>query len=195
ELYQSDESGNRIRGKAVLVDSRDCYVQSEDRLVAAVGVDELVIVDTGDAVLVASNDRVQEVRQVVKRLTKEDHDAATYHRTVYRPWGSYTVLEDAEDCKVKRLVVKPGQILSLQKHQRRSEHWTVIRGTAQVRVGDEESILGPNESTWIPVDTLHRLHNPSDEDLHLIEVQTGDYFGEDDIERFEDVYGRSTKTA
>jgi mannose-1-phosphate guanylyltransferase/mannose-6-phosphate isomerase len=195
ELYQSDDSGNRIRGKAVLVDSRDCYVQSEDRLVAAVGVDELVIVDTGDAVLVASNDRVQEVRQVVKRLTKEDHDAATYHRTVYRPWGSYTVLEDAEDCKVKRLVVKPGQILSLQKHQRRSEHWTVIRGTAQVRVGDEESILGPNESTWIPVNTLHRLHNPSDEDLHLIEVQTGDYFGEDDIERFEDVYGRSTKTA
>lgn len=195
ELYQSDESGNKIRGKAVLVDSRDCYVQSEDRLVAAVGVDDLVIVDTGDAVLVASNDRVQEVRQVVKQLTHEDHDAATYHRTVYRPWGSYTVLEDAEDCKVKRLVVKPGEILSLQRHKRRSEHWTVVRGTAKVRVGDEESILGPNESTWIPVNTLHRLHNPSDEDLHLIEVQTGDYFGEDDIERFEDVYGRNTQAA
>lgn len=194
ELYESDASGNRIRGKAVLVDSRDCYVQSEDRLVAAVGVDDLVIVDTGDAVLVARNDRVQEVRQVVKQLTREDHDAATYHRTVHRPWGSYTVLEDAEDCKVKRLVVKPGQILSLQRHQRRSEHWTVIRGQALVRVGDQETLLHPNESTWIPVNTLHRLHNPSsDEDLHLIEVQTGDYFGEDDIERFEDVYGRNTQ--
>lgn len=190
ELYESDASGNRIRGKAVLVDSRDCYVQSEDRLVAMVGVDDLVVVDTGDAVLVASKDRVQEVRQVVKQLTHEDHDAATYHRTVHRPWGSYTVLEDAEDCKVKRLVVKPGQILSLQRHQRRSEHWTVIRGQAKVRVGDKETLLGPNESTWIPVNTLHRLHNPAAEDLHLIEVQTGDYFGEDDIERFEDVYGR-----
>ncbi|GAB4188314.1 MAG: mannose-1-phosphate guanylyltransferase/mannose-6-phosphate isomerase [Wenzhouxiangellaceae bacterium] len=192
ELYESDTSGNRIRGKAILVDSRDCYVQSEDRLVAAVGVDDLVIVDTGDAVLVANNERVQEVRQVVKQLTHEDHDAATYHRTVHRPWGSYTVLEDAEDCKVKRLVVKPGQILSLQRHQRRSEHWTVIRGVARVRVGDDEQDLQPNQSAWIPVNTLHRLHNPGSEDLHLIEVQTGDYFGEDDIERFEDVYGRPT---
>lgn len=191
ELYASDELGNRIRGHAVMVDSRDCFVQSEDRLVAAVGVDDLVIVDTGDAVLIADRNRAQEVKQVVQRLTKADHEAATFHRTVHRPWGSYTVLEDADDCKVKRLVVKPGQVLSLQLHHQRSEHWTVIRGTAKVRVGDEETILERNESTWIPVETLHRLENPGTEDLHLIEVQTGDYFGEDDIERFEDVYGRA----
>ncbi len=191
ELYAQDESGNRIRGQAVLVDSQRCFVQSEDRLVAVVGVDDLVIVDTGDAVLIADRDRAQEVKQVVKRLTSADHEAAIFHRTVHRPWGNYTVLEDADDCKVKRLVVKPGQVLSLQLHHRRSEHWTVIRGIAKVRVGEQESILERNESTWIPVETLHRLENPGGEDLHLIEVQTGDYFGEDDIERFEDVYGRA----
>lgn len=191
ELYAQDELGNRIRGHAVMVDSQNCFVQSEERLVAAVGVDDLVVVDTGDAVLIANRNRAQEVKQVVQRLTNVDHEAATFHRTVHRPWGSYTVLEDADDCKVKRLVVKPGQVLSLQLHHKRSEHWTVIRGTAKVRVGDEETILKRNESTWIPVETLHRLENPGDEDLHLIEVQTGDYFGEDDIERFEDVYGRA----
>lgn len=190
ELYDSDAAGNRLRGHAKLIDSRNCFVQSEDRLVAAVGVDNLVIVDTGDAVLVAERERAQEVKQVVNQLSAEDHDAAIYHRTVYRPWGSYTVLEDADDCKVKRLVVKPGQVLSLQRHQHRSEHWTVIRGTAKVRVGDDESLLEANESTWIPLNTLHRLENPGTEDCHLIEVQTGSYFGEDDIERFEDVYGR-----
>jgi len=191
DLYDSDEIGNRIRGKAVLVDARNCYVQSEDRLVAGVGLDDLVIVDTGDAVLVAHRDRVQEVKQVVNQLTDEDHEAATYHKTVHRPWGSYTVFEDADDCKVKRLVVKPGQVLSLQLHHRRSEHWTVVQGTAKVRLGDEEFMLRPNESAYIPVETLHRLENPGSEDVHLIEVQTGDYFGEDDIERFEDIYGRA----
>ena len=191
ELYERDEAGNRIRGQGVLVETRDCFVQGEQRLIATVGVQGLVIVDTGDAVLVADRDRAQEVKQVVSRLTDADHEAALHHKTVHRPWGSYTVLEDAEDCKVKRLVVKPGQILSLQLHHRRSEHWTVIRGTARVRVGEREFDLQPNEATWIPIGTLHRLENPTDEDLHLIEVQTGDYFGEDDIERYEDVYGRS----
>lgn len=190
ELYQSDDSGNRIRGKAVMVESSDCFVQSEERLVAAVGVRNLVIVDTGDAVLVADRERAQDVKQVVEHLADLKHDAATFHKTVHRPWGSYTVLEDAEDCKVKRLVVKPGQVLSLQSHQRRCEHWTVIHGTAKVRLGDEEFLLQQNESTYIPLDTLHRLENPGDQDVHLIEVQTGDYFGEDDIQRFEDIYGR-----
>lgn len=191
ELYQSDESGNRIRGKAVMVDSRNCFVQGDKRLVAAVGLDEVVIVDTGDAVLVAHRDQAQDVGQVVRELTELDDEAAIYHQTVHRPWGSYTILEDAEDCKVKRLVVKPGQVLSLQLHHRRAEHWTVVRGTAKVRVGDEEFLLEANRSAYIPVETLHRLENPGAEDLHLIEVQTGDYFGEDDIERFEDVYGRA----
>jgi mannose-1-phosphate guanylyltransferase/mannose-6-phosphate isomerase len=190
ELYESDEAGNRIHGKAVLVESRDCFVKSEGRLVAAVGVNDLVIVDTGDAVLVAHRDRAQDVKEVVNQLSDLEDEAAEFHKTVYRPWGSYSILEDAADCKVKRLVVKPGQVLSLQMHTRRAEHWTVIRGVAKVRLGEKEFFLKPNESTYIPVETQHRLENPGTEDVHLIEVQTGDYFGEDDIERYEDIYGR-----
>ena len=128
---------------------------------------------------------------MVEQLRSDDDPAAAYHQTVMRPWGSFTILEDAEDCKVKRLVVKPGQVLSLQLHHRRSEHWTVVKGTAKVRLGDDEFELEQNQSTYIPVETLHRLENPGSEDIHLIEVQTGDYFGEDDIERFEDIYGRA----
>ncbi len=191
ELYESDAAGNRVRGKAVLVDTRDCFIQSEERLVAAVGVSNLVIVDTGDAVLVADRDQAQDVGQVVSQLKVLEDESAIFHQTVHRPWGSFTVLEDAPDCKVKRLVVKPGQVLSLQRHQRRSEHWTVVQGRAKVRLGDEELVLEQNQSTYIPVNTMHRLENPGAEDIHLIEVQTGDYFGEDDIERFEDIYGRS----
>ena len=190
ELYESDEAGNRISGKAVLVDSRDCFVKGEDRLVAAVGVNDLVIVDTGDAVLVASRDRAQDVKEVVRQLTDLKDEAAEFHKTVFRPWGSFSILEDAADCKVKRLVVKPGQVLSLQMHYKRAEHWTVIRGVAKVRLGEKEFFLQPNESTYIPVETMHRLENPGSEDVHLIEVQTGDYFGEDDIVRYEDIYGR-----
>ena len=191
ELYESDEAGNRIKGKAVVVDSHNCFIQGDRRLVAAVGVDDLVIVDTGDAVLVAHRDQAQDVKHVVSQLTDLEDEAAIFHTTVHRPWGSYTILEDEEDCKVKRLTVKPGQVLSLQLHHRRSEHWTVVSGTAKVRLGDEEFLLEQNQSTYIPVETLHRLENPGTEDVHLIEVQTGDYFGEDDIERFEDIYGRS----
>ncbi|KAA9132822.1 mannose-1-phosphate guanylyltransferase/mannose-6-phosphate isomerase [Marinihelvus fidelis] len=191
ELYQSDDAGNRVRGKAVLVDSRGCFVQGDQRLVAAVGLEDVVIVDTGDAVLVAHRDQAQDVGQVVRQLTELEDEAAIYHQTVHRPWGSYTILEDAEDCKVKRLVVKPGQVLSLQLHHQRAEHWTVVQGTAKVRLGDEEFLLEANQSTYIPVETLHRLENPGTEDVHLIEVQTGAYFGEDDIERFEDIYGRA----
>lgn len=190
ELYESDEAGNRIQGKAVVVESRDCYIQGEDRLVAAVGVEDLAIVDTGDAVLVADLKRAQEVKEVVAQLSDLKDEAVEFHKTVYRPWGSYSILEDADDCKVKRLVVKPGQVLSLQMHHRRSEHWTVIRGVAKVRLDDKEFLLHANESTYIPVETPHRLENPGTEDVHLIEVQTGDYFGEDDIVRYEDIYGR-----
>ena len=190
ELYESDAAGNRIQGRAILVESRDCFVQGDKRLVAAVGVHDLVIVDTGDAVLVANRERVQDVKEVVNQLADLDDAAAEFHQTVHRPWGSYSVLEDAEDCKVKRLVVKPGQVLSLQKHHRRAEHWTVVQGTAKVRLGDREFLLKANESTYIPADTLHRLENPGAVDVHVIEVQTGDYFGEDDIVRYEDIYGR-----
>jgi mannose-1-phosphate guanylyltransferase/mannose-6-phosphate isomerase len=190
ELYESDEAGNRIQGKAVMVESRDCFVQGEDRLVAAVGVHDLIIVDTGDAVLVADRERAQDVKEVVAQLSELKDEAAEFHKTVYRPWGSFSILEDADDCKVKRLVVKPGQVLSLQMHHKRSEHWTVIKGVAKVRLGEKEFLLRPNESTYIPVETQHRLENPGTEDVHLIEVQTGSYFGEDDIVRYEDIYGR-----
>lgn len=190
DLYETDGAGNQVQGHAVLIDARDTFVQSEQRLVAAVGVEDLVIVDTGDAVLVARRSRAQEVKSVVEELTRQQHESVVHHRTVHRPWGSYTVLEDAADCKVKRLVVKPGGILSLQKHEHRSEHWTVVSGTARVRLGDDTFDMTANHTIEIPVGTLHRLENPGQQDVHIIEVQTGSYFGEDDIERLEDVYGR-----
>jgi mannose-1-phosphate guanylyltransferase/mannose-6-phosphate isomerase len=186
----ADGEGNRVHGQAVLVESVNCYIQSGTRMVAAVGVKDLVIVDSGDAVLVSHRDRAQQVKQVVERLRAANHAAASVHATVHRPWGSYTVLEDADDCKVKRLTVKPGQVLSLQLHHRRSEHWTVVHGTAKVRIGEREFLLERNESAYIPMETVHRLENPTDSDIHLIEVQCGDYFGEDDIVRLEDRYGR-----
>jgi len=190
ELGEADDSGNRTEGPAILVDSRNCFLQSENRLIAAVGVNDLVVVDTGDAVLVASRERSQDVKRVVTELRARNHEAATYHRMTRRPWGSYEVLEDQPTFRVKRLVVKPGQVLSLQMHHRRTEHWTVVAGTAKVIVGEEEFLLERNQSCGIPVETKHRLENPADEDLVLIEVQCGDYLGEDDIVRFEDVYGR-----
>jgi mannose-1-phosphate guanylyltransferase/mannose-6-phosphate isomerase len=191
ELYETDGSGNQVQGQAVLVDAKNTFVQSDQRLVAAVGVDDLVIVDTGDAVLVARRGRAQEVKSVVEELTRQDHESAVFHRTVHRPWGRYTVLEDADDCKVKRLVVRPGGVLSLQRHAHRSEHWTIVSGTARVRVGDTTRDLGANQTVEIPAGSLHRLENPGQDEVHIIEVQTGSYFGEDDIERLEDVYGRA----
>jgi len=191
ELYETDALGNRVLGEGVLIDSRNTYVQGEKRLVAAVGVDNLVIVDTGDAVLVASRDRAQEVKAVVDELTRQNHESAVYHRTVHRPWGSFTVLEDAEDCKVKRLVVRPGGVLSLQRHVHRSEHWTVVGGTARVRLDEKEFDLKLGQTVEIPAGSLHRLENQQQTSVEIIEVQTGSYFGEDDIERLEDIYGRA----
>ena len=194
DLDEADGDGNRVRGQAIVVESENCYIQSGARMVAAVGVRDLVIVDTGDAVLVSHRERAQQVKLVVERLRATNHAAASVHQTVHRPWGNYTVLEDADDCKVKRLTVKPGHVLSLQLHHRRSEHWTVVEGTAKVRVGEKEFLLNRNESTYIPMNTVHRLENPTGTDIHLIEVQCGDYFGEDDIVRLEDRYGRVPST-
>ena len=187
---ECDAAGNRVEGDAVMVDSRDTFVRTEGRTVAALGVSDLTIIETPDVVLVAHRDRAQDVKRVVDALRERNHPSVEHHQTVIRPWGSFTVLEDAPDCKVKRLVVKPGQVLSLQLHHRRTEHWTVVHGTAKVRVGEREFLLHRNESTYIPIETVHRLENPTDEDIALIEVQCGDYFGEDDIERLEDRYGR-----
>jgi len=186
----ADARGNRVVGDAILIDAHDSFVQAEGRTVALVGVSDLTVIETADAVLVAHRDRAQDVKRVVEHLRAVSHPSTEHHVTVFRPWGSYTVLEDAADCKVKRLTVKPGQVLSLQFHRRRSEHWTVVRGSARVRVGANEFVLERNQSTYIPMGIVHRLENPGSEDLHLIETQCGDYFGEDDIVRLEDVYGR-----
>ncbi len=192
DIAPCDADGNHVQGQAVLIDSRHCFVQSE-KLVATIGLDEIMVIDTRDAVLVAPRSRAQDVKKVVDQLRLQKHESVEHHLTVHRPWGSYTVLEDAPDCKVKRLVVKPGQILSLQLHHQRSEHWTVVQGTAKIRVGDLETHLKRNQSIYIPMGTVHRLENDTAENIALIEVQCGDYFGEDDIVRLEDRYGRLSK--
>jgi mannose-1-phosphate guanylyltransferase / mannose-6-phosphate isomerase len=191
ELVRPDEANNRAVGEAIFVDSRNTFVQSEDRLVAAVGVDNLMVIDTADALLVAHPDKAQEVKEVVAQLKKRDHEAYKLHRTVARPWGTYTVLEQGPRFKIKRIEVKPGASLSLQMHHHRSEHWIVVSGMAKVSDGEREVFVAVNESTFIPAGHKHRLENPGVLDLVMIEVQSGEYLGEDDIVRFDDVYGRA----
>jgi len=191
-LSEADGSGNRGRGERVAIDTRDTYVHAEDRIVATVGVENLVIVDTGDAVLVAHRDHLQRVKEVVGELKARGHEAYKLHKTVTRPWGSYTLLEEGPGFKIKRIEVRPGAALSLQMHHQRSEHWVVVQGTARVTRGNDVFDIGANESTYIPVETRHRLENPGTGPLAIIEVQCGGYLGEDDIVRFDDRYGRET---
>jgi len=191
QLLEPDEHGNRVNGDTLLLDVDNCHIQSESRLVVGIGVDHLLVVDTPDALLVAHQSRAQDVKSVVNQLKLKSHSAANYHRTVHRPWGTYTVLEEADNFKIKRIEVKPGASLSLQMHHHRSEHWIVVSGTAKVVNGEREFLVNKNESTYIPAGHKHRLENPGILDLVLIEVQSGDYLGEDDIVRFQDVYGRA----
>lgn len=191
QLLPADAQNNRVQGDVVLLDTRNTFVLGDNRLIATVGVDDLVIVDTADALLVARADKDQEVRQVAKELKLRNHDAYRLHRTVTRPWGTYTVLEEGARFKIKRIVVKPGGSLSLQMHHHRSEHWIVVKGMARViKSDDEPRLINTNESTFIPAGHKHRLENPGVIDLVMIEVQSGEYLGEDDIVRFEDHYGR-----
>ncbi len=191
-LVPADAQNNRASGDAVFIDSHNNFVQSEDRLVAAVGVDNLIIIDTADAVLVAHADRAQDVRRVAKQLKDKKHEAYRLHRTVSRPWGTYTVLEEGPRFKIKRIVVKPGGKLSLQMHHHRNEHWVVVEGMAKVtNNGTGTHLVAKNESTFIAAGHKHRLENPGVIDLVIIEVQSGEYLGEDDIVRFEDQYGRT----
>ena len=190
ELSAPDADNNRATGDAIFVDSHNTYVHGHDRMVAAVGVADLMIIDTPDALLVAHPDKAQEVKKVVARLKKQDHDAYKLHRTVTRPWGTYTVLEEGTRFKIKRIEVKPGCSLSLQMHHHRSEHWIVVSGMAKVVNGEQELFISTNESTYIPAGHKHRLENPGVLDLVMIEVQSGEYLGEDDIVRFQDNYGR-----
>lgn len=189
-LVEPDEHANRAVGDTILVGTRNTFVQSEDRLVAAVGVDGLMIIDTPDALLVAHQDAAQDVKKVVAALKERNHEAYKLHRTVTRPWGTYTVLEEGPNFKIKRIEVRPGASLSLQMHHHRSEHWIVVAGAARVVNGEQDIFLRTNESTFIPAGHKHRLENPGKLPLVLIEVQSGDYLGEDDIVRFQDVYGR-----
>jgi len=190
ELVQPDAQGNRGQGERVTIATTGTYVHAGDRVVATVGVENLVIVDTPDAVLVAHRDHLQRVKEVVGELKARGHESYRMHQTVARPWGAYTVLQDGPGFKIKRIEVKPGAALSLQLHHRRSEHWVVVAGIARVTRGEETFVVNANGSTYIPVETRHRLENQGSEPLVMIEVQCGDYLGEDDIVRFDDKYGR-----
>ncbi|ASI98161.1 mannose-1-phosphate guanylyltransferase/mannose-6-phosphate isomerase [Thermococcus celer] len=194
EVMEKDGNGNALRvdgrrGEYITVDSRGNLIMTE-RLTATVGVEDLIIIDTDDALLVARKGESQKVKEVYRKLVERGDERAIVHRTAYRPWGSYTVLEEGDRYKIKRLTVKPGKKLSLQMHYHRSEHWVVVRGTAEVINGDKRMLLRPGESTFIPAGTVHRLSNPGRVPLEVIETQIGEYLGEDDIVRFQDDFGR-----
>ena len=192
DITPRDSAGNVLQGPVVSVDSNDCVVHSHDRLTAVVGVKDLVVVHTSDAVMVVPRSRAQDVRDLVDRLKAAKRPEATDHKRVHRPWGYYESIDMGERFQVKRIVVIPGGILSLQKHRHRAEHWVVVRGTAEVTIGDQVRAVHENESVYIPIGSVHRMANKGKIPLELIEVQTGSYLGEDDIERLEDVYKRTT---
>jgi len=191
DLCKPDGNGNRVEGEALLHDVDNCYFSSHDRIIGAVGVENLIVIDTPDALLVVNRERAQDVRHIYAQLKARGHETHKLHRTVHRPWGTYTVLEEGARFKIKRIEVKPGASLSLQMHHHRSEHWIVVSGMAKVVNGEQELFVSTNQSTYIPAGHKHRLENPGVVGLVMIEVQSGEYLGEDDIVRFEDVYGRA----
>jgi mannose-1-phosphate guanylyltransferase/mannose-6-phosphate isomerase len=194
ETGKKDASDNVVRGDVDARETNGCYIRAEHRMVAALGVRDLVIVETDDAVLVADKSRSQEVKEVVERLDRQARTEHVSHSRVYRPWGYYESIDSGARFQVKRIMVKPGEALSLQMHHHRAEHWVVVSGTARVTRDDEVKLVSENESTYIPIGTKHRLENPGKTPLFLIEVQSGGYLGEDDIVRFDDRYGREPKT-
>ncbi|BCS55022.1 mannose-1-phosphate guanylyltransferase/mannose-6-phosphate isomerase [Geobacter sp. SVR] len=191
EIGEKDKDGNVVRGDVIAHDSHGCYFQSNNRLVTAVGLEDHVIVETADAVLVAPKNRVQDVKSIVNQLNAQGRSESVIHRKVYRPWGAYQSVDNAERFQVKRITVNPGATLSLQMHHHRAEHWIVVKGTACITKGAETIMLSENQSVYIPLGVTHRLENPGVIPLELIEVQSGSYLGEDDIVRFEDHYGRT----
>ena len=190
DLVPGDAEGNRAEGDVLLHGCKGTFVMAESRLVAAVGLEDVVIVETKDATLVASRERSQEVKDLVDRFAAEGREETRLHRKVYRPWGTFEGVDQGDNFQVKRLVVNPGAVISLQKHAHRAEHWVVVRGRARITRNDDVFDLEANESTYVAVGDVHRIANPFDEPVHIIEVQCGDYLGEDDIERIEDQYGR-----
>ena len=191
ETADRDGNGNVLQGRVIAEGSNNCYLRSEHRLVVGLGVENLVVVETDDAVLIADRSQAQAIKTVVKQLEADGSPEGKAHRKIYRPWGSYTGVVEDHRWQVKRISVKPGASLSLQMHHHRAEHWVVVRGTALVELNGEEQLLGENQSTYIPVGCKHRLSNPGKIPVEMIEVQSGEYLGEDDIVRFEDRYGRS----
>lgn len=191
EIGEKDGDDNVLCGEALLKDTRNCYVRAQGRMVAAIGMQDHIIVETADAVLVAHRDKVQDVKEIVARLKATGRDEALLHRKVHRPWGTYECIDKAERYQVKRITVNPGATLSSQMHHHRAEHWIVVKGTAKITCGSEVVLLSENQSTYIPLGVVHRLENPGKMTLEMIEVQSGSYLGEDDIVRFEDNYGRS----
>lgn len=194
EVTEKDENGNAIRGDVLTLDTRNSFIHAESKLVTTIGVSDLVIVETADAVMIAPKDRVQDVKAVVDRLKQQQRPEVNMHRKVYRPWGFYDEIDIGDRHKTKRIMVKPGAKLSVQLHHHRAEHWVVVRGTALVKRGDEEVLVSENQSMFIPLGTVHCLENPGVIALEMIEVQSGSYLGEDDIVRFSDQYGRQVKT-
>jgi mannose-1-phosphate guanylyltransferase/mannose-6-phosphate isomerase len=190
DALAADEDGNVLQGDVLVHDTHDCFVHSTSRLVTAVGMDDHIIVETKDAVLVAPKERVQDVKELVNQLKKAGRGESAWHREVFRPWGSYDSIDAGERFQVKRLSVKPGGVLSLQMHHHRAEHWIVVQGTARVTCGEKTFLLSENESTYVPIGARHRIENPGKVPLHIVEVQSGSYLGEDDIVRYEDNYGR-----
>jgi mannose-1-phosphate guanylyltransferase / mannose-6-phosphate isomerase len=190
EVVEKDTMGNVKMGDIMTIDTRDTLIISNKRLVSTIGLEDCLIIDTDDAVLIAKKGETQKVREIVNNLNAKSRKEALEHLTTFRPWGSYTVLEEGERYKIKRIVVNPGERLSLQMHYHRSEHWVVVKGAAKVTIGDKEVNIHENESIYVPKSTLHRLENPGRVPLEIIEVQNGEYVGEDDIVRIDDVYGR-----
>jgi len=191
QVSGKDAAGNVAQGDVLIEDARGCYLRAEQGLVAALGVEDLVVIATADAVMVARRDRAQDVKQIVARLEREGRSEARMHPVVHRPWGTFRSIHSGDRVQVKHIMVKPGAKLSLQMHHHRAEHWVVVHGTAKVVRGNEEIVLYEDQSTYIPLGTPHRLENPGKIPLHVIEVQSGSYLGEDDIVRFQDTYGRS----
>ena len=191
EIADQDADGNAHHGDVIALDCRNTLAWGGRRLVSLLGLRDVIVVDTDDALLVAARDQVQQVKQIVARLKAEKRPEASVHRKVYRPWGSYDGVDSGDRFQVKRIVVKPGAALSLQMHHHRAEHWIVVSGSARVTCDDKVFLLSENQSTYIPLGSKHRLENPGVVALELIEVQSGSYLGEDDIVRFEDVYGRT----
>ena len=190
DVTDKDVFGNAISGDVFTVDTKNSFIHAQSKLVAVIGVQDLIVVETDDALMISTKDRVQEVKEIVAQLKEQGRCEADVHRKVYRPWGHYDLVDSGERHQTKRIIVKPGAKLSLQKHHHRAEHWVVVKGTALITKGSEKLLISENESTYIPLGVVHCLENPGVIPLEIVEVQSGSYLGEDDIVRFDDQYGR-----